>query len=256
MSAELFTVPARMQAEHDDGPPWAAADEHRVRQLNHDLVQVVGSAVKLQHDLPVDRNTLLEILRFLALRKVDDAKDLVPRAADNGGAHGKIVWLTKYEPQVLMETHDLLVRPTRPEQVLLVLRMLDKQMSRGANVPATERLCCTDEPATAPELSEQGRTLWQLVRRAPLELRSAGYVAFASERAAAADHDASLFLQIRDGRALSSGSSQAPASEASSHGSPSDRAEGARAEKRHSRLGGGGQACAGGRQGETPGADS
>ena len=79
MSAgDLTCPPERMQP--DDGPPWAREAESVVRLLNQDVAQAVATVVKLQHDIRLNRNTLLEILRSLARNKVAYAKKLVAAA--------------------------------------------------------------------------------------------------------------------------------------------------------------------------------
>ena len=77
MSAvDLACPPERMQGS-DEGPPWALESVDVSRQLNIEFVQAVAAVVKLQHDLRVERITLLRMLQYLSQSKVDNAKGLV-----------------------------------------------------------------------------------------------------------------------------------------------------------------------------------
>ena len=176
--------PERIQT--DDGPPWATASVSDSRMLNHDLREALGLVVKLQHDIGVDRNILLEQLRLLARGRVDDAQALVAAAQDGGGAHGKLAFLyRKFESQVLIEVHDLLLQLTRPDQVSMVLHLLEAQFTEDVDLVAIRQLCGTDEPETAHRrLTDQGMMLWQLLLRADLLVRSAGHAVFLEERMA------------------------------------------------------------------------
>ena len=164
-------------------------------------------------------------------------------AADCGGAHGKIAYLyDKFDVRVLMEVHDLLVQPTRVGHVHTVLKLLEKQFSRGVDGDAMSQICCADGPRPA-HLTEQGTILYQILMWAPAEVRAAGYTAYAEERAASAGDRPSLlgFHEMQERRAGSSSSSNAPASEASSPGSVTS--------KRHSRPSEAAQASEGAREG-------
>ena len=65
--------------------------------------------------------------------------------------------------------HDLLLQLTRPDQVCMVLRLLERHFTRGApDMQAIEQLCSTGGRVPAPltDLTVQGMTLWQLLERA------------------------------------------------------------------------------------------
>ena len=229
------------------GPPWANADATQKRLLNQDLIEAVDYAVNLQRDLRVERNTLLVILRSLARNNLQYATQLVAAAEDRGGAHGKITHLTvAFGTQVLMEVHDLLLQPTRADQVKMVLKLLEAQFERPVDTDAIRQMCCTDGP-TPSHLTDQGMALCHVLRLALSEVRAAGYTAYAEERAASATPGANPWqldwIGIRRGRALSSSSSaDPPASDASSHGSTPS--------KRQSREGEAGQGSEGASGGE------
>ena len=74
-----------------------------------------------------------------------------------------------------MEVHDLLVQPTRPEQVHTVLKLLENQFTRGVDRDAMNQMCCADGPRPA-HLTDQGTTLSQILMWAPPEVRAAGYI--------------------------------------------------------------------------------
>ena len=93
---------------------------------SHDLFQALEVVVKVHHDLHMERNVFLEVLRSLVLGREEYAKQLVAFAEDNGGAHSKIAYIRmRFEVNVLTEVHDLLVQPTRADQVCMVLRLVD-----------------------------------------------------------------------------------------------------------------------------------
>ena len=78
MSVGDLTLPERMQT--DDGPMWARESEFVVNTLKYALAQALAIVVRVQHDLCLNRNTLLEILRRLAWNKVAYATQLVAAA--------------------------------------------------------------------------------------------------------------------------------------------------------------------------------
>ena len=131
----------------DDGPPWANASVSQIRMLNHDLRAALCSVLKMQHDIGVGRDILLEQLWHLAHGRVEDAQELVARAQDGGGAHAKIAFCRqKFGSQVLTEVHDLLLRLTRADQVSMVLGVLETQCESGLDLAAIQRLCGPDGP--------------------------------------------------------------------------------------------------------------
>ena len=212
--------------------------------------------VKLQHDLRLNRNTLLEILRSLARNNMQYALQLVAAAQDRGGAHGKITLLTvAFEQQVLMEVHDLLVQPTRVGHMHTVLKLLENQFRRGVDSDAMSQMCCADGPQPA-HLTEQGATLSQILMWAPAEVRAAGYTAYAEERDASTTAGANPWqlnwIGMRRGRALSSSSSAEPqASEHASDAQASDASSHVSTpSKRHAREGEAGQVSEGASGGE------
>ena len=179
-------VPARIQQE--DGPPWANAPALEIDIMNRDLREALGKVVKMQHDLCVDRNIVLQQLLLLIRGRVADAQALVARAQDNGGAHAKIAHLhERFDVPVLIEVHDLLFQLTRPDQVRMVLSLLEEHFKRGVDLAAISRLCGADGPdgsATRPSrLTTQGRMLWQLLLLAAPVTRCEGYALYLKERA-------------------------------------------------------------------------
>ena len=82
MSAvDLACPPERMQGS-DEGPPWALESVDVSQQLDDEFVDAVACVVRLQIDLNVDRATLLRVLKCLSQGKVDNAKGLVPKTAN------------------------------------------------------------------------------------------------------------------------------------------------------------------------------
>ena len=192
--------------------------------------------MKLQHDLRVERITLLRMLRNLSQSQVDNAKKLVAEAADWGGAHGRIQYLSAtFDVRVLMEVHDLLVQPMRGGHVHAVLKLLQHQFKKGVDSDAMmRRLCYADGPLPV-RLTGEGTYLHWILMRAPAVARATGYVAYEEEKAALAGAGPSplgfLTMQVRG--AGSTSSSNATGSEASSHlGSPAS----ATSSKRHCRA--------------------
>jgi hypothetical protein len=179
------------------GPPWKDESARRIRMLNHDLRETLLLVLKMQHDIVVDRETLLAQLWYLAHGRVEDAQDTVPRRSDGGGAHGKLEFLMKKGVDVLTEVHDLLLRVTRADQVSTVLGVLETQCESGLDLAAIQRLCGPDGPdmaqavpsdrpdganqAVHPHLTDQGRMLWQLLLYANPKVRAEGYALFLQE---------------------------------------------------------------------------
>ena len=82
--------------------------------------------------------------------------------------------------------HDLLLQLTRPDQVSMVLGVLETQCEKGIDLGAIERLCGPDPADGAvqsvhPHLTDQGRMLWQLLLFADPQVRSAGHALFLKE---------------------------------------------------------------------------
>ena len=188
MAGLIAGIPARIQK--GAGPPWADAPETEIRMLNRMLRSALVLVVQTQRDMSVNRDVFLEQLWLMAHGKVADAQELVPRAQDCGGAHGKLAWISdKFGPQVLTEVHDLLFQLTRPDQVSLVLGVLETQFKKSADLAAIGRLCGPDGPdgpdahaqLAHPDLTDQGRMLWQLLLYASPALRSEGHKLFSKE---------------------------------------------------------------------------
>ena len=226
-SADGRLAPQRLQA--DKGPPWAEEDATTVRMLNYDFKEAIPAAVKVQIDIRVDRRRFLNILRSLARQNVAYAKELVAGAEDFGSAHAKLEHLlVRFGPRVVMEVHDLLVEPTRPDQVCMVLHTLETEFLQGVDMEAVRLLCCAGEQIDV-HLTVQGQSLWEILTRAGLSVRSAGYAEYVEERAAdktdrsmqSADASSALLGMrvLRERRVQSSSSSDAPASDVSSPGS-------------------------------------
>lgn len=221
MSAHGRRAPERMQA--DNGPPWSKEDPTTVRMLNYDVKEAVPVAVKVQIDIRVDRPKFLQILRSLARENVRYAKTLVAGAEDSGGAHAKLEHLLeRFGPRVVMEVHDLLVQPTRADQVCMVLHELEREFPQGVDTEAIKLLCCTGEQAEV-HLTVEGQALWELLTRAEPSVRSEGHAAYVNERAtdmtdrsqSAGASSALLGMRVmRERRVASSSSSDAPASDA------------------------------------------
>ena len=131
MSAvDLACPPERMQGS-DEGPPWARESERVVRELDNEFVDAVACVVRLQIDLNVDRATLLRVLQCLSQGKVDNAKGLVPKFANLGGAHGRIEYLSyMFDARVVKEVHRLLVQPMRKGHVHAVLKLLERELKK------------------------------------------------------------------------------------------------------------------------------
>ena len=243
MSVGDLTVPERMQT--DDGPLWAGETEFAVKMLNYDLAQALVTVVRVQHDLRLNRNTLLVILRSLASNNVAYAKRLVAPAEALGGAHGMIEHLTEkfVDMRVLIEVHDLLVQVTRSEQVHMVLKLLERQFTQGVDTEAMRELCYAGGPLPS-HLNELGTTLSQILVAARPELRETGYAAYAEERDASANAGSSMLVyrDLQHRGAGSSSSSNATGSEASSPGS-------AASSKRHGRSRSAGRTSGSAREG-------
>ena len=175
-----------LRIQEDVGPPWKDESAWRIRMLTRDLRETLLLVLKMQHDIGVDRNTLLSQLWHLAHDRVQDAKDSVARGQDGGGAHAKLEFLQKFGLQVLTEVHDLLLQLTRPDQVSMVLGVLETQCEKGIDLAAIQRLCGPDPADGAvqsvhPHLTDQGRMLWQLLLFADPQVRSAGHALFLKE---------------------------------------------------------------------------
>ena len=239
MSAvDLACPPERMQGS-DEGPPWALESVDVSRQLDNEFVDAVACVVRLQIDLNVDRATLLRVLKCLSQGKVDNAKGLVPKFANWGGAHGRIEFLSyMFDPRVVKEVHDLLVQPTqmRRGHAHAVLKLLERELQkkRGVDMEAMLQRCCAEGPRPA-RLTGAGTILHWILQCAPPATRAAGYIAYKEEKAALAGAGLSplglLTMQVRG--AGSTSSSNATGSEAGSHlGSPAS----ATSSKRHCRA--------------------
>ena len=260
--------PRRLQLS-SDGPPWQGlADEVTVGVLNQELAEAVEAVVTMQHAIGADRNTVLTMLRRLVVGKVEPANKLVASAVAGGGAHGMVAHVYEtFDKQVLVEVHDLLLQLTRPDQVCMVLRLLEMHFTRDAPdiqtieqyMRAIHQLCCTEGAVTVrlPDLTVQGMALWQLLERAATPVRSAGHTAFLKERdaakqAAGASSSLLSFAAVRGGHALSGSSSarssSSHAKSTSSHGPPSEASSPGEAKPHKRRSGGSAQGCEGPRQ--------
>ena len=129
-----------------------------------------------------------------------------------------VVVLTRHH-QLL---HDLLVQPTRADQVCMVLHALEREFPQGVDTEAIKLLCCTGEQAEV-HLTVEGQALWELLTRAEPSVRSEGHAAYANERAtnmtdrsqsAGASSTLLGMCVMSERRVPSSTSSDAPASDA------------------------------------------
>ena len=166
-SADGRLAPQRLQA--DKGPPWAEEDATTVRMLNYDFKEAIPAAVKVQIDIRVDRRRFLDILRSLARQNVAYAKELVAGAEDFGSAHAKLEHLlVRFGPRVVMEVHDLLVEPTRPDQVCMVLHTLARHLLLPHHYPFRPRSCLSPPPLRLASLSLLGSPAMAVYFQSPL----------------------------------------------------------------------------------------
>ena len=182
MAGAMVGGPERIQEA--EGPPWTNASPVESRMLNRMLRTALGVVVKMQYDLGVDRDVLLEQLWYMAHGRVSDAQEMVPIAQDGGGAYAKIAFVQgKFPVQVLTEVHDLLYQLTRPDQVSTVMVVLEGHSKKGVDLGALRRLCGADEPARRPRrLTNPGKMLWQLLVRADPAVRAKGHALFLERR--------------------------------------------------------------------------
>ena len=158
MSAGDLTCPPERIQGPDEGPPWALETPLVIRRLNYAFVQAFAAVVKLQHDLCVERATLLRMLQHLSESKVENAKGLVASAANLGGAHGRIQYLSDtFDVRVLKEVHDLLVQPMREGHVHTALKLLEHQFKRVVDSDAMRQMCCADGPLPARLTGDVGK---------------------------------------------------------------------------------------------------